>query len=392
MTPRLLAPLFVAGLAACGSTPTKPGPSGPTSERVRIGNQAPFDVAVCQAPTPGATPLLADKAVIEATLIGLQPWLLECLTPADTRGPALATEVSIALTLDDKGAAWKATGDNLLAPGAACLEKVLAERVPLAPLPAGHAPIAVTHPLSHDANVNPALVANQNIPTDWVGEVRRQLPSWCECYAPFAGKRPPELTADVELANGVAKVIFQPASTPEGIVLSSCLQPHLVAIAPAASPAVTKFPLRLRHFHSLDATEAKDFGPELAFQQAELVRFQRFAGAQKALAERARRAADWDALVAVYQKTKKSSMLKELVSTCDALVAADGQWLGAARSLLEQEQRMEASTNALAAEQDSWKNAAQAISQARAKSDADVKTAAETQDADKKACPKVSYH
>jgi len=386
-----LGPLLarLATFAACALSGLA-SPALAEDGRVRITNMVPFDVAVCH-PNATATGFAPHPQLIKNAVTALQPHLLECLTPASTRGPAEQTEVALSLALDASGALWKAAGPNLLPPGAACIEATLGKRLPLVPLPVGEAPIALTTTVTHDATVHPTLVAGVNEPSDWVAAARGALPQWCECYAPFASTRPPVVSADVQLATGPAKVTLSASLSPEAMSLGQCLLPHLQSVPVQPSKNQFRFALRLVHLHSADGARAPDLVPETAFAQDDLVRNQRFAASQRQLIERTLSAREYDGLVTIYQKTKKADLVPTLDAKCKALVEADGRWLDAARTLLEQETRMEKTVTDLAAKDPSWQAAADAMVAARQVTAEEVGRAESTRESDRKACPKLSY-
>lgn len=360
----------------------------PNEERIRVANQHPFDVAAC-AQEPVVIQGAPNQTTFAIALVLAQPRALECLTPDGARGDAAVTAVRVAATVNDQGASFEASGDNLTPSGAGCLTEVLKRVIKIDPLPVGAAPVRLEGELVHDGNVHAALQIGVNAPSDWVAAARGSLMGACSCYGAFTGKRPPVLTVDVKLAGGKSEVAFRPGGTPEADALGQCLQPILAALPVPKSDREFRFPFKVVHLHTLDLVPADDLGPELAFQQAELGRLHLFALAELALANRTRAGGAFDGAVAEYQKAPKASLYPALVSKCDALVGADKSWLEAAKALFAKETVMAATTRALAEKDASWKGAADAIAEARAATDKEVQSATQTLAHDEETCGKL---
>lgn len=360
----------------------------PNEERVRVANQHPFDVAAC-AQEPVVISGIPTATTFGIALVLAQPRALECLTPDGARKDQPVTVVRVTATVNDQGASFEASGDNLEPSGAGCLSEVLKRVIKIDPLPMGTAPVRLEGEIVHDGNVHAALQIGVNAPSDWVASARASMMTACGCYGAFTHTRPPVLTADVKLAGGKSEVVFRPGATPEADALGKCLQPGLAALPVPMSDREFRFPLKVVHLHSLDLAPATDLGPELAFQQAELGRLHLFALAELALASRTRAGGAFDGAVAEYQKAPKASLYPALVKRCEALVEADKGWLAAARTLFAKESEMAATTKTLADADPSWKGAAEAIADSRAATEKEVQSATQTLAHDEETCGKL---
>lgn len=386
---RALSAVVSVALSVLTATALAEEAKPPAEERIRVANQHPFDVAACDEGkiTLGGAP---DRNRFAIALVLVQPRVLECLTPDEARGPGELTEVRVVARIDDKGASFSASGGNLEPAGAACIAEVLGKAIAIEPLAAGIAPVELAGELVHDKNVHAALELGINAASDWVAAARKAVGGACSCFGAFAAKRPPVLTADVKLVGGKSEVVFRPkTATAESDALAQCLTPILSAVPIPPSDREFRFPLNVIHLHSRDLAQATDLGPELAFQQGDLGRLRLFALAELALVDRTRAGQAFDQAVAAYNKAPKVAAFGGLVDKCDALVAADKTWLGAAEALLAHETRMAGETAALAAKDASWKGAAEAIASAHAATKKEVATATETLAGDEGNCKKL---
>jgi hypothetical protein len=390
--------LLAAGCA--GQQAAQKQPQGPTTteERMRITNQFPFDVGVCQT-QPRTLPQPLNQNILLGAMFSAQPEVLECLTSPTSRGDAKATRVAVTATVNDQGGTHAVSGENLSPEGQACVRKALELRVPLTALPTGAKPVEYQTEFNHQQDNNASVKLGLNPGSDFSGAVRLGQPTWCDCYAGFANKVPPTLKATVELKKGLANaaaITFEPVNNPEGDALAACLQGKMMAIPTKLDVDQLKFVYRFIHLNSrsTDAASAQALAPELRFFQLDLERGQRSADAAIAIGGRESAAAAYDAAVVKFQKTdrkKQQALLPELTSKCNALVAAAQQMVDAMSVQLQVDQRSLALIQELKAQDASFGEAETRLQEAITASQQDLENAQKRVKADQAICPKVNY-
>ncbi|MFY0524077.1 hypothetical protein ACN28I_13205 [Archangium gephyra] len=390
-----IASVLLAAGCAGQQQAQKKGPTT-TEERLRITNQPPFDVAVCQ-PKSLTLPNPTNQGILVGALLTTRPEVMECLVDPKSRGEAESTRVVVKTTVNEQGGTHAITGENLTPEGTACIQKVVDARVPLTALPKGAQPVESESTFVHEVGNSASVKFGLNPGSDFSGAVRLAQPSWCECYAPFTTKAPPQLKASVDLKKEsatAAEIVFEPTNTPEGDQLAACLQAKMMAIPVKLDVTEVKFPYRFTHFHS-QATEASaDMTPELRFYQLDLLRNQRAANTAIAFGARANAAETYEAVIVKFQKTppkKQYDLLPELTSKCNALVEASKQSVDALNAQLQSEQQSLANVQELKAKDAAWAELEGRLQEAVTATEQDVKNAQERLKADQGACPKVNY-
>lgn len=386
---------LVTGCAGMQEAQKKQGPTT-TEERMRITNQPPFDVAVCQ-PKALTLPQPTNEGILVGALLSTRPEVMECLVDPKARGEAETTRVVVKTTVNEQGGTHAITGENLTPEGTACIQKVVDTRVPLTALGAGAQPVTSESTFVHEVGGSASVKFGLNPGSDFSGTVRLAQDSWCECYAPFTTKAPPQLKATVDLKKGTpnpAEITFDPTNTPEGDQLAACLQAKMMALPAAIEVTELKFPYRFTHFHS-QATEASaDMSPELRFYQLDLLRNQRAANTAMAFGARANAAEIYEAVINKFQKTpqrKQYDLLPELTTKCNALVEASKQSVDALSAQLQAEQQSLANVQELKAKDAAWGELEGKLQESVTATEGDVKSAQERLKADQGACPKVNY-
>ncbi|HEX8436095.1 hypothetical protein [Archangium sp.] len=348
--------LAAAGCATQEAAQKKQQGPTTTEERMRITNQAPFDVAVCQAKTP-TLPQPTNQGILVGAVLATRPEVLECLVDPKTRGTADSTRVVVKTTVNDQGGTHAITGENLTPEGTACIQKLVDSRVPLTALPKGAQPVTSETTFVHEVNNSASVRFGINPGSDFSGAVRLGQTTWCDCYAAFGTKAPPILKANVNLKKGAptaAAIAFDPVGTPEGDALATCLQAKMMAVPAKLETDELKFAYRFVHFNSQATEPAAELPPELRFFQLELVRGQRSADAALAFGIRANAAEAYDAIVSKYQKTKDWKLIDELKGKCKALVDSAQSWVTAIDAQLQVDRATMALAQELKAKDEAW--------------------------------------
>jgi hypothetical protein len=407
---RRIAIASLAFTAACATQQEAKTGAAPMSkeERMRITNQSPFDVAVCQ-PKALNLPQPPNQGILVGALLATRPEVMECLVDPKHRGEATTTRVVVKSTVNEQGGTHAVSGENLTPEGQACIQKVVTARVPLTALPKGLQPVESETTFVHETGNSPSVKFGINPGSDFSGAVRLGLSTWCECYAGFATKAPPLLKATVHLKKpakeqpkeGQAKdaqapeaaqpnttITFDPVGTPEGDQLASCLQAKMQAIPAKLETDELKFPYRFVHFHSAATEPAADLPPELRFFQLELVRGQRSAEAAIAFGARANAAEAYDAIVSKYQKTKDWKLIDELKAKCKGLVASAQSWVDAINAQMQVDQATLALAQELKAKDVAWGEVETKSQEVLAGTQQDLANAQTRLKDDQAACPK----
>jgi hypothetical protein len=393
---RRFAVVSTLALASTCSMLQSPPPAQETKmkemrEQVRITNQQPFDVAACH-PRKLQLSQPVNSSMLVGALVSLRPQVMECLVDPKHRGPEKTTRVLITSRVDESAGKHTLTGENLTPEGQQCIQQVADTSVPLAPQPKGARVAEETVDFVHDKENSISVEMGVNEGSDFAGLVRLGQPQWCDCYAAFADKTPPILSAKVRLAKDQPKpkqVSIEPVGTPEGDALAACLQQKIAELPAQISTTELGFTQTLIHLNAQAAEPAPDATPELRFFHLELARGQRNADTALAIGERASAAAVYDDLVVRYNKNKSSKMVAELEARCKVLVDASQRWVSSVESQLKVEQASLALVQELSAKDaTSWANVAPKSQEMVDLTKKDLATAQATLEADKKVCPK----
>jgi hypothetical protein len=380
-----------AVLATAACAPLPKGTKAAPAEPVRITNQLPFDIAVCQVSAAGQVPAPTDPNILVGALMATRPSVMECLVAPTARGAEKTSRVLLKARATDQEAQHTLTGVNLTPEGEACVRKAVEAAAPLAVLPKGAAPVSAEVEFLHEQGRSLSVTLGTNAPSDYSGAVRLGQPRWCDCYAPYATQVPPTLEATVELVKGQATpgaITFAPAGSPEGDALAACLQQKLAAVPVPPPPDGVKFVRTFHHFNSRATAPAPGLAPQYRFFQGELVRNQRLAESTLALGVRASASSAYDAVVLQQQKTKGRKLLPELATRCGELTAADARWVSALAAQLQAEQQSLATAQELKAQEASWASAEASLQEAVAATQKDAANAQQQLEADQKSCPR----
>jgi hypothetical protein len=385
-----IASVLLAAAGCATQQQAKKGGPTTTEERMRITNQPPFDVAVCQSKTPNL-PQPANQGILVGAVLATRPEVLECLVDPKARGTAESTRVVVKTTVNDQGGTHAISGENLTPEGTACVQKVMDARVPLTALPKGSQPVESETTFVHEAANSPSVKFGINPGSDFSGAVRLGQTTWCDCYAPFTNKTPPILKANVDLKKGAptaAAITFDPVGAPEGDALAACLQAKMMAVPAKLEVDELKFPYRFIHFNSNATEPAAELTPELRFFQLELVRGQRSADAALAFGARANAAEAYDAIVSKYQKTKDWKLVDELKGKCKALVDSAQNWVNAIDAQLQVDKATMALAQELKAKDPAWGEVETKTQEVINGTQQDLDNAQKRLAADQGACPK----
>lgn len=368
-------------------------------ERLRIGNQVPFDVAVCQS-KPLALPQPINQASLVGALSSLQPQVIECLVDPKHRGSADSTHVEVKTTVTDKGGTHTVSGENLTPEGTACIQKVVDTQVPLTALPAGAKPVESTTSFNHEAASSPSVKFGINPGSDYSGNVRLAQTTWCECYAGFTDKVPPLVKSNIDLKNTkekkdnketkttTADVTVDDVGTPEGNQLAACLKGKMAAIPASLDVDELKFPYRFVHFNSRASEAAADMAPELRFLQLDLMRGQRSAETALAVGARANAAEAYDGVVQKYQKTQDYGLVRDMRTKCATLGTASQAIVDALENQLKSDQASKDLATELKTKDASWADAETKLTEVVDGTQKDLANAQTRLKEDKSICPK----
>jgi hypothetical protein len=363
-------------------------------DTVRVSNQHPFDMAVCQPAQPLQLPQPVNPDILLGAISLARPQIMECLVAPTSRGEAKSTRVVVKATVTPEGGKYDISGENLSSEGQACVRKAVETLVPLAASPAGSALVTAEGEFTHDQSRSVSVTLGSDVGSDYSGAVRLGQPQWCDCYAAYTTQVPPTLMAHVQLAKGQttpAEVTFDPVTTPEGTALATCLQQKMMALPVKAPPDTMRFSRRFIHFNSKATEPSTDPLPEQRLIQNELVRQQRSAAATMAFGARDSASETYDAAVLKYQKTKDRKQLPELSAKCNQVVEADARWVSAAEAQLKADQlSLTIAEELKAKDAASWSASAASVQEAVKSSQEELSRAQSRHKADQEACPKTN--
>jgi hypothetical protein len=362
-------------------------------DTVRVSNQAPFDMAVCQPAQPLQLPQPVNPDILLGAISLARPQVMECLVAPTSRGEAKSTRVVVKATVTPEGGKYEVSGENLASEGKDCVQKAVETLVPLAASPAGSALVTVEGEFTHDQSRSVAITFGSDVGSDYSGAIRLGQPQWCDCYAAYATQVPPTLMAHVQLAKeqtAPAEVTFDPVTTPEGTALATCLQQKMMALPVKAPPDAMRFSRRFIHFNSKAAELSMDPLPEQRLIQNELVRQQRSAATTMAFGVRDSASESYDAAVLKYQKTKDRKLLPELSAKCNQVAEADAKWVSAVEAQLKADQQSLAIAEELKAKDAAaWSAAAASVQEALNSAQEELNRAQSRHKADQEACSKM---
>jgi hypothetical protein len=383
----------IALTASCAPIQKKEGVVAPDQDTVRVANQHPFDMAVCQTAQPVQLPQPVNPDALLGALSVARPQVMECLVPPTSRGEAKSTRVLVKAQVSEQGGQYTVSGENLSAEGQACVQKAVEGRVPLTASPKGAAPVSVVAEFAHEQGRSLGVILGGDSGSDYSGAARLGQPQWCDCYAGFTTGVPPTLMAHVLLAQGQAtpaEVTFDAVTTPEGTALATCLQQKLMALPVKPPPEAMRFSRRFIHFNSRATEPSTDPWPEQRFLQNELVRQQRAADSVLAFGARDSASEAYDAAVVKYQKSKDPKLRAELVARCNQVVEADAKWAGAVEAQLKADQQSLMLAQELKGKDAAaWTAAEASVQQSVTSSQEELSRAQKRVETDREACSKM---
>jgi len=410
-------PLFIAVIAlACASGQTAGGAATPT-ERQKIVNLVPFDVANCFPSTldVGKT---ANEYTLQAAFRGARPQIGECLVDGRNQAPA-GTKGKATITLDGSGTTVTVTGDGLQPAASSCIEKAIRSQLEGVSAPAGGKPVTFEGPFDRDPRDTVRLGVNES--SDVIGNIRLAFPQWCNCFDGIKGRVPPELGGNVDIVRADLAPYADRFKQPDGGVRST---KHVIAGLNSPDPAATQTvaclndrinamtfkitPEQLNvpaQFLLVNSSGAEAFSPTAApllqFAQLDAVRERRESEAFAALARRQQTANAYDAQVQAYQaaanskdsKKRKSAgaMVKDLKTGCAALVKADDEYTHALETELGVEQQAVTLAQGLKGKDPQWAEAEKASAGAVTDTQKQIDAAKQLRAANDKACPKEKF-
>lgn len=392
MMRRIAVASLLASAAVGCATSQQAQSTGPTSkeERMRISNQAPFDVSVCQKQT-FTLPEPSNQGGLVGGLLFVRPQVMECLVDPKTRGDADVTQIVVKTTVGDQGGSHAVSGENITPEGIACVQKTVDTLVPLTPLPKGAKAVESESVFAHEKGNSASVKFGTNPGSDYSGAVRLAQPQWCDCYANYTTQSAPTVIATVTLkktATTAADITFAQAGTLEGEALAACLKGKMTALPAKVDVDELKFPYRFVHFNSRAAEAGADLQPEMRFFQLDLMRNQRSADVAIAFGFRANAAENYDAIVAQYQKSKDWKLVDELKSKCKVLGETSQAWVNAIDAQLKVDQSTLGLAQELKAKDASWADLEPKAQEVINNTQQDLSNAQARLKADQDACPK----
>ena len=407
-------PLIVT---ACASGPTAGGPAVSASERQKVVNLVPFDIANCfpQKMDLGKT---ANEYTLQAAFRAARPAIQECL--ADGRNiSGSGAKGKAAMTLDGTGTRVVVSSEGLQPAGTSCIEKAIRSQLEAVKPPGAGKPLTLEGPFERDASSTVRMGINES--SDVVGTIRMALPQWCSCFEAFRTQIPSELIGPVDIVRpDVAKFVDrfkQPdggvrtnnpvvaglqAAEPSAAQAASCVNDKIGALTFKITPEQLIVPVHLLLVNS-NSTQAYSPAapPPLQFAQLDSVRGQREAEAFAALTRRQNVANAYDMQVQTYQalatskdaKKRKTAgaMVKDLKAGCAALVKADDDYTHALEAELAVEQQAVSLAQELKVKDPAWGDAEKASTGAAAETQKQIDAAKQLRAANDKACPKEKF-
>src|SRR5690606_30998369 len=136
--------------AGCAPMQKQAGASAQAvQDTVRVSNQHPFDMAVCQSAQPLQLPQPINPDILVGALSLARPQVMECLVAPTSRGEAKSTLVVVKASVTPEGGKHTVSGENLTPEGQACVQKAVETLVPLAASPKGAAPVSAEAEFTH---------------------------------------------------------------------------------------------------------------------------------------------------------------------------------------------------------------------------------------------------
>jgi hypothetical protein len=395
MKPTLKAVSFGLALAACAHAPP---PEQQRNENLPAFflNQPLFDLAVCAPPPQLPTRAQLNEGSLLALLLEQRPQVLECLVPAEHRGPGALTQVKVETRVEARGVVHRVDGENLSDAGRACIEDVLRERLPLRARPA---PLRAVAGFTQPVGPAESLFEPNDQTTALAATLRRALPTWCGCYAGHLAGSVPTLEGSfgpdssraprTEGRQRPVSLRFSPELPEQLAPLAACLAERAQTLPYPSSDKARppRKPLRLRHLNTAVLGASAVLQPELHFHQVEGERNLRAAEAARAWGRRLEAAQAYSERVARYEASKDPERIGELQWRCALVVQASRAWVTALERQREEDGRLEALVTTLAARDTVTPQAHAAVAEAKQRTVAAMRAAEQVLREDEAACP-----
>lgn len=348
-----IASLCSFALACAAAKPKGEEPQTTIKEvRTEVTYQNYFDLANCFPRAPDFPPGNPTESVLYAYIVSGRAQAMECLVHPNNRGPADATNFTVKATVAEGGTPeFVATGDNLTEAGAACIAEAFKKLPKFPNVGKGTGTLTSEAQFKHTVQDNPAVRLNVSEGEDVLARLRLEQPKWCDCYAEYKDKAPPELTAAIAIYLEAPKDPADPTRTlpnpditfanvtPEAQSIASCLEKKMEAVPQTITSNELKIPAyRVTLIHSGADDVNPSTPPDVQWVQYESIRAR--GAADIAVAEGIAKVANerFNAGVANYQKLgaqekttkdpsalaiKMDKQLKQLGSLCNTMLRAD---------------------------------------------------------------------
>jgi hypothetical protein len=371
--------IALAGCATTQSEQKTAQAAGAPREKLAISNVSAFDLAACGPRTIELAPL--NNEILTGALLSLGPSFQECLLDAKAREGATG-DVKVKVSVSETGVMQEVAGTGISTAAKTCLENVL-KKLPLKAAAPGAKPSVAEVPVA----VGPTTVKmGLNVASDLVGSVRLAQTSFCECYAPYATKAPPEVKGSITLsaANPPALTLDIPADAE----LKTCLETKILALTFPKTEVQSPLPILLTNSY---ANEAVTGPAALQFQQLDGLRAQRTADILVLAGKRLVAAETYDGVVKAFKANKKATkaVIDDLRAKCGQVVQADDAWAGGLEALLDVYQRSLTLASTEKAKDGQWAQVETALTQQLTSTKGEVTRVAQVKVADLNACPKV---
>jgi hypothetical protein len=373
------------------------GAKGPVSQQQRIVNISPIDLGSCFLQPP-AIPDKVNADVLTGVLAASRPVVLECLVDPKNRGGEGETEVTIKSTFSAGGKVDTAvTGKNTTPAGEQCVRAAVDKLIGQIPnlaakAPAGNGPVSAQVQFTHVAGVSPTVKMGISEASDVAGTIRLAEPTFCDCYAAWKSAEPHTLKAKIKLM-GDGKtppaVTIDPTQDATADQVAACLTPKVAALPLKTTSTELTAPYTFSFVNSAQDAPFTASTPDLAFAQLEALRSQRQAAGAIAVGARTIAAEAYVAAIDKYKAKPERSLEQGLTDGCNALVAADDNWIAAMEKVLDVEEKTLALLTDLANKDPQWAKAKDLAVKAVDDAKKDVETAKKAKPQDQDACPKM---
>lgn len=369
-------------LGACATTATSKPADGaapePVREKMAVGNNSPFDLAVCGSRALELEPL--SEEVVMGALLTRGPAFQECfLDPKAAAGtPA---DVTVKVTVADSGVTVAVGGTGVSDSGKACLEA--AAKAVTFPAVAAGAP-AVSGQVPVMVGAKPIAWGN-NVASDVAGTVRLALPKMCDCFAELGDAAPPQPVVKLKLtATSPPEVIVDGVAGTPGV--ATCLSDKVKALELPKADVEMGLPLILVNGWASEATAGVP--APLEFQQLEAMRARRTAEVLITGGRRGTAALRYDDVVKKYKAKPTPTLIGELRTKCAAVLAGDDANLAALKALVAVYQAEAKLVTAEKAKEPAWANVEPSLVKQLEQTTGEVVRVEQQRVNDANACPK----